>query len=65
MFDNAYLIICMGGDNSQATETAKVAAAQPPGLGNECKYYLIAFYCDCFTVTILALFRSSLKLIKK
>ena len=53
------------GDNSQATETAKVAAAQPPDWAMNANTYLIAFIVIVLLVTILALFRSSLKLIKK
>ncbi|HNC34665.1 MAG TPA: hypothetical protein PLZ26_11150, partial [Bacteroidia bacterium] len=51
------------GDNSQATETAKVAAAQPPDWAMNANTYLIAFIVIVLLVTILALFRSSLKLI--
>lgn len=55
----------LAGDNTQASETAKVIATQPPDWAMNGKTYLIAFVVIVLLVTILSLYRSSLKLIKK
>ena len=51
--------------DTQATETTKVAAAQPPDWLMNANTYLIAFVVIILLATILALYRSSLKLLKK
>ncbi len=55
----------LAGDNTQASETTKVIATQPPDWAMNGKTYLIAFVVIVLLVTILSLYRSSLKLIKK
>lgn len=55
----------LAGDSTQASETTKVIATQPPDWAMNGKTYLIAFVVIVLLVTILSLYRSSLKLIKK
>ena len=55
----------LAGDNTQASETAKVTAAQPPDWAMNGNTYLIAFVVIVLLATIFALYKSSLKLIRK